>query len=51
MMLNGLGYVLLNIFFDGQIFFIVGKDIVEMLVSIRDMIDIDEMKGYILKII
>lgn len=51
MMLNGLGYVLLNIFFDGQIFCIVGKDIVEMLVSIRDMIDIDEMKGYILKII
>lgn len=51
MMSNGLGHVLPNIFSDGQTFCIVGKDIAETLASIRDMTDIDEMKGYILKII
>lgn len=50
-MSNGLGHVLPNIFSDGQTFCIVGKDIAETLASIRDMTDIDEMKGYILKII
>lgn len=51
MMSNGLGHVLPNIFSDGQTFCIVGKDIAETLASIRDVTDIDEMKGYILKII
>lgn len=51
MMSNGLGHVLPNIFSDGQTFCIVGKDIAETLASIRDITDMDEMKGYILKII
>lgn len=52
-MLNRLKNVLLNIIFDSQICCIIGKDIVDMLVSIRDIIEmfeIDEMEGYIVKI-
>jgi hypothetical protein len=52
-MSNRLKLVLPNIISECQTCFIIGKDIADTLISIRDIIDmveIDDMEGYIVKI-